>query len=213
MEFEKLLERVGDQAIFETSLLLAGEVDPAYIRLQLTRWKNAGRVIQLRRGLYALAPPYQKTKPHPFVIANRLRRASYVSLQSALAFYGMIPENVLQVTSVTGGRPAEWQTSLGVYRYQHIKPALLRGSRLTDLGDGQQALVATPEKALLDWIYLQPRGDDPAWLESLRLSNLERLDPETLREQAAWFGKPKIERAVSVILPWIGAAAKEYETL
>ena len=213
MEFERLLELVGDEPLFETALLLAGEVDPNYLRLQLTRWKNAGRIYQLRRGLYALAPPYQKVKPHPFVIANRLRVASYVSLQSALAFYGMIPENVLQTTSVTGGRPGLWETPLGVYRYQHIRPALLRGARLMEVTDGQQALVARPEKALLDLIYLQPGGDDPAWLRSLRLQNLERLNPQELSRQAALFDAPKIYRAVDVLLPWVEAAAEEYESL
>ncbi len=86
MNFEQLLASVGDEPLFETSLLLAGEVNPDYLRVQLTRWKNAGRIIQLRRGLYALAPPYRKVRPHPFLIANRLRGASYVSLQSALTF-------------------------------------------------------------------------------------------------------------------------------
>ena len=213
MEFNDLLELVKKEPLFETSLLLAGDVDPDYIRLQLTRWKNAGKIIQLRRGLYALAPPYQKIKPHPFLIANHLRKASYVSLQSALAFYGMIPENVLQTTSVTGGRPGEWQTPLGVYRYQHIKPVLLRGYRLTDLGNGQQALVASPGKALLDLIYLQPGGDDPAWLQSLRLQNLERLDADELHHLAALFDLPKVSRALRVVLPWVESANEEYETL
>ena len=63
MEFERLLELVGDEPIFETSLLLAGNVKPNAIRLQISRWTRSGRLYQLRRGLYAIAPPYQKTKP------------------------------------------------------------------------------------------------------------------------------------------------------
>ncbi len=94
MEFERLLQLVGDEPIFETALLLAGKVKPDSARLQLSRWTKNGRIYQLRRGLYAIAPPYQKVKPHPFLIANRLQRASYVSAQSALAFYGLIPEVV-----------------------------------------------------------------------------------------------------------------------
>lgn len=213
MEFKQLLKLVGNEPLFETALLLAGDVSPNYLRLQLTRWKNAGRVIQLRRGLYTLAQPYQKIRPHPFVIANRLRKASYVSGLSALAFYGMIPENVLRTTSVTGGRPGLWETPLGVYRYQHIRPALLQGARLVEVTNGQQALIACPEKALLDLIYLQPGGDDAAWLQSLRLQNLERLDLQVLHHQAALFDMPKIYRAVDVLFPWVTAAAEEYEKL
>lgn len=70
MEFSKLLKIAGDEPAFKTGLLLAGEVDPADVRRQLSRWTKAKRLYQLRRGLYALAPPFQKVKPHPFVIAN-----------------------------------------------------------------------------------------------------------------------------------------------
>lgn len=70
MEFSNLLKIAGDEPAFETGLLLAGEVDPADVRRQLSRWTKAKRLYQLRRGLYALAPPFQKVKPHPFVIAN-----------------------------------------------------------------------------------------------------------------------------------------------
>jgi len=106
MEFERLLELIGDEPVFETALLLAGKVNPDIVHLQLSRWTKSGRVYQLRRGLYAIAPPYQKVKPHPFLIANRMQRASYVSGQSALAFYGLIPDTVQIALSITTGRPA-----------------------------------------------------------------------------------------------------------
>lgn len=90
MKFGDLLTLVGDLPAFETSLLLAGECSSAETRRQLSRWASAGKIIQLRKGLYALAPPFAQNKPHPFVIANALVRGSYVSVQSALAHYGMI---------------------------------------------------------------------------------------------------------------------------
>ena len=72
MRFEDLLGVVGDEPVFEPGLLLAGDVDSADVRRQLSRWTRAGRLYQLRRGLYALAPPYQKVRPHPFLVANRM---------------------------------------------------------------------------------------------------------------------------------------------
>ena len=81
-----MLEIVGNEPIFRTGLLLAGDVDPVHVRRQLGRWVKAGKVYQLRRGLYTLAPPHQQTKPHPFLISNQLVRPSYVSLQSALGY-------------------------------------------------------------------------------------------------------------------------------
>jgi predicted transcriptional regulator of viral defense system len=79
MRFEALLSLIGDQPILETGLLLTGNVDPADVRRQLSRWVRSGRVHQLRRGLYALAPPYQNMIPHPFLTANALMPGSYVS--------------------------------------------------------------------------------------------------------------------------------------
>jgi predicted transcriptional regulator of viral defense system len=212
MDFVRLLELVGDEPVFETSLLLAGQVNPNAVRLQLTRWIKSGRLYQLRRGLYALAPPYQKVKPHPYLVANRLQRASYVSSQSALAFYGLIPENVPVTTSVTAGRPERFETPLGGFDFRHIKPALLFGYQMTGLGD-QQALVATPEKALLDLVYLQPGGDTPAYVHELRLQNLERLDLAELRRQSDRFGSPKLRRAVETITQQARSEIQEFEIL
>jgi predicted transcriptional regulator of viral defense system len=212
MNFELLLTLVGDEPVFESSLLLAGDVSPDNVRLQITRWKNSGRIYQLRRGLYAIAPPYQKTRPHPFVIANRIVRASYVSAQSALGFFGMIPETVTRTTSVTGNRPGTWETPLGTYHYRHIKPELLRGFQLTQLGNGQHAFIAKPEKALLDLIYLQSQGDSPVYLKELRLQNMEKLDFDELQHQVEVFDTPKIQRAFSEIIS-LSHADQEYETL
>jgi hypothetical protein len=64
MEFTHLLDIVGNEPVFETGLLLAGGVDSNAMRWQLSRWTQAGHLYQLRRGLYALAPPFQKVKPH-----------------------------------------------------------------------------------------------------------------------------------------------------
>jgi hypothetical protein len=201
MNFQRLVEIVGDEPVFETGLLLAGDVDPADMRRQLSRWTKAGRVYQLRRGLYALAPPFEKVKPHPFLVANRLVRGSYVSLQSALA------------TSVTTARPARWDTPLGSFEFRHIKTDLLRGYRFVEVGRGQRAFVASPEKALLDLVYLQPGGDAPGYLGELRLQNLDRLDLDQLAHQADLADSPKLRRAAQVVADLACAEALEYETL
>ena len=213
MEFQELLHVVGDEPLFETGLLLAGDVNPDNVRRQLSRWTAAGKLYQLRRGLYALAPPYQKVKPHPFLVANRLVRASYVSLQAALAYHGLIPEHVPVVTSVTTARLAEYETPLGRYTFRHVKPGLLYGYRLLEVGGDQRAFVATPEKALLDQVYLQPGGDELAYLEGLRLQNLERLNVALLRQLAERAGSPKLERAVGYVAALAEQEQEAYEVL
>jgi hypothetical protein len=213
MEFERLMEIVGDQPVFETSLLLAGDVDRANVQRQLSRWTKAGRLYQLRRGLYALAPPFQKVEAHPFFVANRLVKPSYVSLQSALSYYGLIPEAVPVATSVTTSRPGRWDTSLGSYAFRHIKTELFRDYRLLELGNGQEAFVASPEKALLDLIYLTPGADSAAYLKELRLQNLEALDLDRLQDEAGLTRRPKLQRAADRVAALARSEMTEYEPL
>ena len=213
MKFQDLLDVVGDEPVFETGLLLAGGVQPGDVQRQLTRWVDAGRLHQLRRGLYAFAPPFQKVVAHPFLLANRLVRGSYVSLHSALAHYGLIPEHVPLTTSVTAGRPGVWDTPLGRYEFRHLRSGLLSGYRRTLVADRQEAFLATPEKALLDLIYLVPGAESPAYLQELRLQHLDRLDPAELRRQAEAARKPKLLRAAERIEHLAAVEAEEYETL
>ena len=213
MKFEELLAVVGDEPLFETGFLLAGDVDPAGVHRQLSRWMKAGRLYQLRRGLYAVAPPFQRVHPNPFLVANRLVPGSYVSLQSALGHFALIPESVPVTTSVTTGRPGQWNTPLGTYLFRHIQPDFLTGFRRTLLMGGQEALLATPEKALLDLVYLEPDGDSPAYLTELRLQNMDGLDLNELRRLAEASGKPKLRRAAERIVHLAEIEAEEYEPL
>jgi predicted transcriptional regulator of viral defense system len=199
MKFDELLALVGDEPVFSSSLFDVVGVSASQVRLQIVRWVNAGKLVQLRRGLYALNEPFRKTEPHPFLVANRLRKASYVSLQSALAYYGMIPEHVPVVTSVTTGRPEELQTGLGAFGFRHVQKSLFAGYQTVVVAPGQSAFLATAEKALLDLIYLSPGGDDEAFIDGLRLQNPVVLSREALARAARLFDSPKIERAVAAI--------------
>jgi predicted transcriptional regulator of viral defense system len=199
MNFFELVEIIHDEPVFDTGLLLAGNANPREIHRQLSRWKQVGRIYQLRRGLYCLAPPFQKVKHHPFLVANRLIPASYVSLQSALAYYDMIPEHVPVTTSVTTSRPAHWETPLGVFDFRRIQVDFFDGYRLVDLGEKQQAFIASPEKSVLDLVYLEPGGDTPDYLAELRLNNLDRLDWQLLERLARQIEKPKLPRAITAI--------------
>lgn len=205
MRFSRLVEIVDDEPVFETGVLLSGDVDPPDVRRQLSRWASNGRLHRLRRDLYALAPPYQKVKPHPFVIANHMVRGSYISLQSALAHYGLIPEYVPVTTSVTTGERRRWDTPLGRYEFRQIKRELFRGYRMVELAGRQTAFVAIPEKALLDLVYLTPGADSPDYLAELRLQRLDRLDLDRMHSEAELFSKPKLRRAAARVADLVRA--------
>jgi len=200
MKWPDLLQLIGSEPVFSSALLRAGNISDAQVRLQLARWTTAGRIIQLRRGVYMLAPPYRKIEPHPFLIANHLRKNAYVSLQSALAYHSLIPEYVPVVTSVTAARPEQVKTPIGVFIFKHMKMELLFGYQEVEVSRNQHAFVATPEKALLDLIYLNSGAEQATYLRELRLQNCESINSSTLIEYAERFGKPKLQRAVKNII-------------
>lgn len=199
MKWDELLQIVGREPVFHSSILFASGVDAADLGRQLSRWVKSGNLIQLRRSLYVLSEHFQKTRPHPFLVANRLKRASYVSLQSALEHYGLIPEYVPSVTSVTTGRPEKLITPLGSFIFKHIKTTLFSNYQTIELGEGQSAFIATPEKALLDLLYLTPGSDNTDYLRELRLQNSEILKTHLLIELADRLGNRKLIRAARKI--------------
>jgi len=136
-----------------------------------------------------------------------------VSLHSVLAHYGLIPEYVPLTTSVTTGRPGLWKTPLGPYDYRHVRKDLLIGYRRTALADDQEAFLATPEKALLDLIYLPPDANSPKHLQELRLQHLGRLDPAELHLQAEGWGSPSFCAPQNELRGLALIEAEEYEPL
>lgn len=211
MKWPELLSKIAAEAVFSPSLLLAGEISVPDLQRQLSRWVQAGKLLQIRRSLYALAKPYRKVAPNPFLVANRLRSPSYVSMQSALAYYSMIPEYVPVVTSVTTGRPGNFSTPLGSFVFRHIKPALFHRFVRVEIEADQWAFIATPEKSLLDLIYLNPGADRRAYLAELRLGNLSSLNSAALLEAARDSGSPKLRRAAEHIAELM--KAEGYENL
>ncbi len=200
MRIEKLAELMQDEPVFTSSLLKVAGVRTSQIELQLVRWVKSGYLLKLRRGIYVFGKPYRKIEPHPFLIANRLQRGSYVSLQSALAYYDLIPEHVPVVTSATTGRPETVKTPLGSFIFRHLKSGMFSGFRQVKIADRQQAVIAAPEKALVDLLYATAGSDSDGYIEELRLQNTENLAADELRRYAEISGSWKVNRAVEKIL-------------
>lgn len=210
MKFDELLSLVADQPFFETGLLLAGNVDPNDIRRQISRWTRSGKIHQLRRGLYTLAPPHNRVTPHPFLLANALVPGSYVSGTSALAYYGLIPEYVPRTFSVTLLRPSQWD---GGFVFQHLAPRLFFGYQSIEVIKGQFAFIAQPEKAILDLAHLTPASDTQTYLTQLRLQNLEQLGLKRLQAFAERADKPKWKRVASQVTSLALQEENEYKEL
>lgn len=200
MKFDALVQRVPEDGLFTTGQILSGEGQPEDLRRQLARWVRAGKVMQLRRGVYLLNAPYARRSAHPFHVANTLHRASYVSLQSALAHYGMIPEYVPVTTSVTTGRPEDVSTPVGRFHFRHITKSRFCGFVEVEFAPGQKALLATPYKALVDLLYLAHHSDHPDYLQELRIVRPPDFDTEKLFRTAEHNGSAKVLRAVRCLV-------------
>ena len=116
---------------------------------------KSGELISLRRGLYVAGPESDLPVPNSFLIANHLRGPSYVSLESALSYWGMIPEMVHEVSSVTLKTTKTYINDLGTFSYTYsAAPYYSFGVQQEELDPQQVALVASREKALCDKIVL-----------------------------------------------------------
>ena len=130
-------------------------VQPDFDRTALNRWVAKGYLIPLKNGIYAFR--HWSAQPNvDLVAANIIYRPSYISTYTALAHYGMIPEFVAQTTSVTTLKTAAFSNELGKFEYRHIKPDLFFGYHIIASTTLRDILIATPEKALIDLLYLSP---------------------------------------------------------
>jgi len=155
---------------------------PGFDRNNFVRWTRQEYLVRLRQGLYAF-PEYRGRPEFAAYFAGRIYNPSYISLHSALAFYGLIPESVLQITSVTSLKTAVFKNSFGEYAYKSVRDDLMFGYAPRPLGDGRATAYATREKALLDLLYLYPFYQSEQALADLR------LDGDVLREdldRAEW---------------------------
>ena len=110
-------------------------------------------LIRLKRGLFVVAPKLQNQPLSKELIANHLYGPSYVSLQSALSFYGLIPERVHTVSSMTIKRSRNFLTPLGDFDYVGIsKEYFAIGVRQEIVNNEYAYLIASPEKAICDMI-------------------------------------------------------------
>lgn len=140
-------------------------------------------LISLRRGLYIIGPNLDLPQPEPFLVANHLRGPSYVSLESAMSYWNMIPERVFEISSVTTKTSKKYKTPIGRFIYRHLKtPYYSYGIKNIAYTAKQTILIASREKALCDKIVLTPKINlrSKKQTQEFLLEDL-RMDAEVLR--------------------------------
>lgn len=155
---------------------------------QLSQWQRQGYIKKIKNGLYLFAENEGSVLPE--ALAGKIYSPSYISLEKALAFYGLIPEMVYGLTSVTPKTTRRFKNKFGAFIYRHIKPSLFFGYKEIK-NDATAYLIAEPEKALLDYLYLNWIKDPAAW-DELRLNNKvlsSLIRPQIMRKYLTAFNK------------------------
>lgn len=149
---------------------------PELRRETLYRWHRAGKIEIIAPGFYSPRGSIQ-SEEQMFAVANRIYRPSFVSLQSALAHHGLAAEVPLAVTSVTSAKTRTVHSPSGQFIYRTVKPERWFGY-MVEQGIRFSYLMASPERAIADVLYLSPRLNSPADLIELR------LDPQAFEKLA-----------------------------
>lgn len=147
----------------------------------------AKQILSLRRGLYLLGEHYRRNEINLFSIAMQICAPSYISLESALSYHRMIPEAVYTTTCLTSKRSVEYHNELGVFSYQQIPLRIFQDGVVRKEENKNIFFIATPEKALLDLIFVrrktysniqslyQDLRIEPTIFEKFRASELKKL--------------------------------------
>ncbi len=117
---------------------------------------KTGEIIRIKKGLYVLNESYRRGNISLEHVSNLLYGPSYVSLEYALSYYGLIPEKVETLTAVTTGRSREFKTPLGMFTYRNIGLSpFTSGMEIIEFQPDIRFMMASPEKALADFIQSQ----------------------------------------------------------
>ena len=196
MNFLTFRERMYPSGCFNINQVLMWA--PDFDRNNLTRWCHKGLLVKLRNEYYAF-PEYKQVPDFARYVANCIYAPSYISLQSALSFYGIIPEEVFTITSVTTLKTAKFENDFGTYTYQNVKIPLFFGYMPKMMPNQRALLFATPEKALLDLLYLYPFYQSEDDMEQLRLDEdfmQHELNRERLLQYLSQMGSKALEERV-----------------
>lgn len=200
MQFSEFKNLFKNAPVIISKDILPDKKDKQAVLNQLGRWASKGLLVQLKKGMYLLGEGDRKIHPNRLFLANQIYGPSYVSLEYALSFYDLIPERVEAVTSVTTRKTKTFKNPLGQFTYQHLKPLAFRGFRAQKDETGLSFFIADPEKAVVDFVYLNLHlfspGDQDIFEQSYRFQNLDILKPKKMKEMTQLFDNKKLIKVI-----------------
>jgi len=207
MRYEEFREKVHKLPFFRANILEQLQEKPEALKVQLSHWVKKGLVIKLRQGIYTLNDSQRSCKFTNYFLANNLYSPSYISLEYALQFYGFIPEGVFVVTSISTKKTENFDNQFGRFQYRTVKLNVYR--HFIEHKDiyGNRFYIASPEKALLDFLYFATahikKIKSDIFEESFRLQNLENVDCNKLIKYAEAYEQKKIISTAKMLVDYI----------
>lgn len=167
--------------------VVAFDTAPNTLKLQLHNWVKSNDLVAIKRGLYA----FSDKRIDKVEVARNLYSPCYVSLESALNIYGLIPDVPFSMTLVTPKATRKFNTPYGQFVYRKLKKKAF-------FGFDPKTLIAEKEKALVDYLYLNGRRLLPRvdFWEELRLQNLSEVDFDKALKYAQRFNSSKLIKLV-----------------
>ncbi|HNV87069.1 MAG TPA: hypothetical protein PKL97_08945 [Candidatus Omnitrophota bacterium] len=184
MRFEALCKMLSEKKYYVFSLddacVFFPEEARGALKQYLSRWKKSGRIASLRKGLYELVYPENRVLSDMH-LANKIYAPSYVSLETALSHYSLIPEVSMAVLSITSKPTRQFKNHHGLFVYRSVQPKAFCGYRIEN-HNGADVLIADPEKALVDFLYFKTSRSTKFDLNTLRidLRKVARLNRKKL---------------------------------
>jgi len=166
-----------------------------------------GILERVTNGLYIAGPRLGVERPHPFLLANQILGPSYVSMESALSYHGLIPERVYTTTSMTIKTAREYRTASGNFTYTRIPlPYYAYGIQSVRLSSAQTVMLASPAKALLDKIIttagvqFRSPANVVSYLESDLRADVDKLKELDWSAVQTWLADAPKKRTLSLLL-------------
>lgn len=176
-------------------------------RLQtLYEWESKGLVVKLRNNKYIFSDyePYDKDY---YFISNKILQPSYISLESALSYYSVIPEEVFTTTAITTNKTNTFTNNVGVFKYSSVSKRLFFGYKIIK-HNNLSIDIATIEKTVLDYLYLNSNIVSMEDLQELRWNKsilLETIDFKILNKYLAIFDNKLLKKRCNNFLNFIHA--------
>ena len=202
MQFSQLKKSLTNYIVFTQNDIK--KIYPLFHRQRLNEWQEKGYIKKIIKGHYIFSD-IEINESILFIIANEIYKPSYISLESALSYYHLIPESIYGMTSINSKDTYKFKSLLGDFIYKKIKPSMLFGYKLVKYKECTFK-IAEIEKAILDYFYIKSHLKKKEDFEELRIDKeifTEHCNKNKLLKYLRYFNNKALEKRMKAFMRYI----------